>query len=142
MLIILTIMIAVGCNNKQKSNQIVVPKEVLSAFKAKFSEVKSEKWEKEADKFEAEFKLNGKESSATFDVRGDLLETEQEIPKSELSKVITDYISTNYPNYETSEASKIELLDGNIRFEAELKNDKEKFDLIFDSSGKFLQKEK
>ena len=124
----------------QKLKESEVPKNVISAFQAKFKGAKVKKWEKENDKFEVEFDFNKNEMSADFSADGKLLESEQEIKTSELSKTITDYITKNYAGYKLGEAAKITGADGKISFEAEVSKGKEKMDLIFDDKGNFIKK--
>lgn len=119
----------------QKVTEADVPKAILEAFANDFKNTKVEKWEKEKDgNYEAEFNLNKVETSATYNVMGNLLETETEIAVSELPKPISDYIAKNFPGKKIKEASSILTPDGVIKYEAEIN----KKDLLFDANGNLL----
>ena len=56
------------------------PSEVQKTLKEKFPDAKSVKWEKESDGgWEAEFSMNGNETSVEFDSKGIWKQTETEI---------------------------------------------------------------
>ncbi len=125
----------------QKIKEAEVPKVVTESFAKNFPGSKAKEWEKEKDTYEAEFKLNKAENSASFKSDGTLLETETEIATSALPKAVIDYVTKNYTGRKLSEASKIVDAAGTITYEAEIKKGKEEMDLIFDSTGAFIKKE-
>ncbi len=84
------------------------PKEVQEAFSKKFSNVQSPKWEQEENEWEAEFKLNGTELSASFDKAGTWLETETEISKKDVPAKIIDVVNKKYEGWKLKEAEQIE----------------------------------
>jgi len=93
----------------QKSNP---PKEVTSAFSTKFGTVKDLKWDQEdANEWEAEFKMNGTEMSASFDQSGTWLETETEIKKRDLPENILNAVNTQFEGWKIEEVEKIEMPD-------------------------------
>ena len=131
--IIATLLIT-SCN--QKADESGIPKEIIEAFNANFKGSTVESWDKENDGgYEAEFELNGIESSATFSSKGKLLETEQEIEESSLPNSITEYLKTNYSDKNIDEVAKITTGEGLIKYEVEI----EKADLIFDDKGNILK---
>lgn len=131
--IIATLLIT-SCN--QKADESGIPKEIIEAFNANFKGSTVESWDKENDGgYEAEFELNGVESSATFSSKGKLLETEQEIEESSLPNSITEYLKTNYSDKNIDEVAKITTGEGLIKYEVEI----EKADLIFDDKGNILK---
>ena len=131
--IIATLLIT-SCN--QKADESGIPKEIIEAFNANFKGSTVESWDKENDGgYEAEFELNGVESSATFSSKGKLLETEQEIEESSLPNSITEYLKTNYSDKNIDEIAKITTGEGLIKYEVEI----EKADLIFDDKGNILK---
>ncbi len=89
----------------QKSN---APKEVQDAFSKKFAQVKSPKWEQEDNEWEAEFKVNDIEMSASFDKAGAWLETETEISKSALPAAVLDSVNQKYDGWKMKEVEQIE----------------------------------
>ena len=115
-----------------------IPNEVKVAFAKQYPEVKKVKWEKEDGKFEAGFKQNKVESSVLMNANGKILETENEIPVTDLSKSITDYVAKNYPNQKIKGAAKITDAEGVVTFEAEVKG----LDLLFSDKGNFIKASK
>lgn len=137
-----TLIVLAQVAQAQKVKESEVPKAILESFTKNFKNIKAEKWEKEKDgTYEAEFDVNKTETSASFNLNGELLATETEIKVNELPKTITGYVSSNYSGYKISEAAKIIDNKGVTTYEAELEKGKEEFDLLFDASGNFLKKE-
>ena len=113
-----------------------VPEVVKKAFQQKFPTAKKVKWEKEKNNdFEASFILNDKEVSAVYSIDGQLKETETEIAVSELPKSVIDALVKKDANAKIEEAEKIERSDNTIIYETEVKINKKKTELLFDSSG-------
>jgi hypothetical protein len=121
-----------------KMTEAEVPAPVKATFAAQFAGVKAEKWEKENGNYEAGFHKNKTEMSCLIDPSGKLLETETEIPVTELPKTVNEYVTKNKPGKKIKEASRIVNAAGVTTFEAEV----EKMDLIFDKDGKFLKEAK
>ncbi|MBK5202907.1 MAG: PepSY-like domain-containing protein, partial [Prolixibacteraceae bacterium] len=70
------------------------------------------KWDmEEASEWEAEFKLSGKETSASFDLSGKWLETETEIEENEIPATVKTSIEKEYKGAKMGEASWIETPD-------------------------------
>ena len=122
----------------QKMNAKDVPALVTSAFAKQFPTIKEPKWEKEDGNYEANFDLNKVETTAVFDDKGTLLQTESEIKLSELPKVVLDYMKKTYPDRKIKEASKIKDAKGILTYEIETKG----MNMIFDAKGNFLKEEK
>ncbi len=116
-----------------------VPDAVKKSFAAKFPDVKKVKWEKEDNNWEAGFKKDKKEYSALFSESGQWLETEVEIPVHELPQAVKDAVYKRYPNVVITEAAIIEKADGKKVYEAEIKHNGKKADLILDEKGNFLK---
>lgn len=127
---------AIGCAQSKEKKE--VPKVVKEAFQKEYPNTKVD-WDIEADGFEAEFKMNGKEASANYDKVGHKLATEIEIKESELPVKALTYIATTYPNKKIKETAKITDNKNVVTYEAEIKIDGKDRDLIFDASGKFLR---
>lgn len=131
---ILTAVIAliVFASCTQKANESDIPKGIIETFNSNFKGSTVESWEKENDGgYEAEFDLNGVETSATFSADGLLIETEQEIEESALPSTISDYLNINYAGKSIDEVAKITTGEGIVKYEVEI----EKTDLIFDDKG-------
>jgi hypothetical protein len=123
------------------SAQVLKETDVPAAVKAKFISLypakPGVKWEKEKNNYEAEFKQNKMEVSVLFEATGVIVQTEAEIPVSDLPKAVTDYVSKNLPGKKIEEAVKITGAKGKITYEAEIG----KTDYLFDENGKFISKE-
>jgi hypothetical protein len=119
-----------------------IPAAAKSGFAAKFPTVQKVKWgiEKPGE-FEAEFKLNGVETSALFDAKGTLLETEVEIKESELPQAVKATLYKDFKEYKLDEIEKATDAKGIATFEMEASKGKEKFEISFDATGKLLSKE-
>jgi len=87
------------------------PEAVSKAFSDKFGTVKGLKWDQEDDEWEAEFKMNGTEMSASFDQSGTWLETETEIKEKDLPENIMNAVNAQFEGWEIEEAEKIETPD-------------------------------
>ncbi|MEI6522434.1 MAG: PepSY-like domain-containing protein [Bacteroidota bacterium] len=122
----------------QKIKENELPEDVKTAFKNIYPQTKAEKWEKEGNNFEAEFKHNKIEQSVLFDAQGNILETEIEIEKNKLPNTVLEYVKTNYKGHSIKEAAKINDSKDAVFFEVEIKG----MDVIFDSNGKFLREVK
>jgi len=137
-LVVLAMGVAITQVNAQKINAKDVPINVKSSL-AKTYAVKDVDWSKEGANYEAGFEQKGTEISVVLDGNGSILETEQEIKKSELPAAIHDLLKKDYTTYEIEETSKIEA-KGEITYEVEVEKGKQTFDLIFDVNGKLLTK--
>ena len=113
-----------------------VPAAVKKSFEKNFPGIAVKKWDKENDKYEANFIENGKTMSATFTADGALKETETDINIEDLPATVTSYIKSNYKNATIKEAAVIVRGDSKM-YEAEVKGK----DLLFDEQGKFLKEE-
>lgn len=124
-----------GFSQKEKKN-ITPNAAIKTAFEKNFKGAEKVKWEKEKDGgYEAGFKQNGKDMSATYAADGTLKETEWKIEVSELPAAVLNYVSKNYKGKKITEAAKILKAGGEINYEAEV-NGK---DVIFDVNGKFIK---
>ena len=118
---------------RKECEEIKVPTSVETTFKSLYPKVENVEWNKEDSECEAEFEVNEKETSASFDSIGNLIETEIEINISELPASITEQLKEYIANGNISEASKITDAKGVITYEAEFKKD-----LVFNAEGKCL----
>jgi hypothetical protein len=91
------------------SAQKTPPAAVSKAFSQKFQKAEKVKWAmEEANEWEAEFMLSGKETSASFDPAGKWLETETEIEKSELPAAVKAAIDKQFAGAKMGEVSQLE----------------------------------
>ena len=120
----------------QKKLKLQPPTAVLNAFTKQHANIKV-KWEKEGENYEADFRLNNTKMTQTYKPNGELIETETAILISHLPEAIATYVKKNKLG-KIKEASKIELADGTIQYEADLPAG----DYLFDASGNFIKIEK
>jgi uncharacterized membrane protein YkoI len=119
--------------------QKTAPEAVTKAFNQKFAEAKSVKWDNEpANEWEAEFMMDGKEMTSSFDVAGKWLETETEISSKDLPAEVTATLAKEFAGYKTGEISIIENPEMK-GFEIALKKDKSAVEVVIDANGKVLK---
>jgi hypothetical protein len=133
--IILDIVCLSACEQKLKESQ--VPAAVKAAFEREYPNTKAT-WDKEDQGYEAEFKKDGKEMSVIIDGSGKIIETETMIAVTDLPAPISDYMSKHYSGMKVEEAAKIINANGDVTYEAEIKEK----DVVFDANGNFLKEEK
>lgn len=114
-----------------------VPTTVKESFTKSFPNTTVKKWDKEYGNYEANFSKDGKTMSATFDAKGNWMETETDIKASELPATVTNYVKTKYAGAAIKEAAIITNPQSKKIYEAEVKGK----DLQFDENGKFLKEE-
>jgi len=119
--------------------EVNVPAVVKDAFAKLFPNVKEVKWEKENKDYEAGFVNNGEITTANFDKKGNLLETETIIDIANLPKTIEEYLAEKYNGFRISEVSKVVDVKGVITYETEITKGKIIKDLIFNQNGKFIK---
>ena len=132
LLIVVAILSATGCAAQ------TIPADVKTAFAKSFPNITVKKWDKEDGNYEANFSKDGETMSATFDAKGNWMETETDIKVSELPASIISYINANYKGATAKEAAIISNPENKKLYEAEVKGK----DLLFDEQGKFLKEEK
>lgn len=121
----------------QKLNDKNVPAAVKSSLQKNLG-ITSATWEKEGENYEADYTVKGAENSAVLSSTGVVLETEIEIAQNELPPAAQSQIAKAYAGFKVVEAAKITAA-GVITFEAELKKEKQAFELIFDEQGEILK---
>ncbi len=121
----------------QKVNAKDVPAPVTNAFNVSHPNQKDVDWSKDGKNYEAEFDVDKKDVSITYDVTGKLLDTEMEIEVSALPASVKSYMKTNYKDHEIKSASKTTDLNGVVTYEAHIQG----LDVIFDANGNFIKKE-
>jgi len=112
-----------------------VPAAAKVTFKAKFPTVKTNTWEKEGDKYEAGFKLNGKTMSALLTPAGELMETETDMSPSQLPAPVRTKLATDYKAYKIKETATIVRADGSTVYKAEVAKGGKAQDVLFTADG-------
>src|SRR6266487_1345419 len=118
-------------------SQINVPSTVQSSFAKFFPGISVKKWDKEEEKYEANFTKDGKSMSAVFNTNGILEETETVIAAAKLPAPVIPYVREHYKGFKIEEAVIILKSNGEVIYEAAIKGK----DLVFDSKGNFLKEE-
>ena len=135
----MALVVGVSATNQKEEK---IPAAAKSGFAAKFPTAQKVKWSVEKPgEFEAEFTLNGVETSALVDAKGILLETEAEIKESELPQPVKATLAKDFAGYKLDEIEKATDTKGVTTFEMEAAKGKEKLEISFDASGKLLGKE-
>ena len=126
---------------QEKSKKVEVPAAVKSAFNTKYPKAEKVNWglEKQGE-YEAEFLLNGIESSANFDSKGQFFEFETEIKESELPQTIKAILKKDFAGYKIDDVAKSTNAKGIVNYEMEASKGKGKFEISFDANGKLLNK--
>ena len=127
----------------QKLTTEQVPAAVVSSFVGKFPGVSKVTWEKELEtEYEANFKVNGMETSASFDPSGKWIETETMIKTASLPAPVQSAITKDFAGYKINEASKVESMANGSCFEAEIEKGEETYDVLYKPDGKMVSKTK
>jgi len=122
--------------NSQKST----PDNVKKEFAKKFATAKAVKWDnEEANEWEAEFTLDGKKMSVSYDNSGKWIDSEIKITEKKLPAAVLNTINTQFNGYKKGD---IEIFDSpEVKgFELTLKKGESAFEVIFDNSGKVFKK--
>jgi len=138
LIVVLIMIFAVTISAQEKNAKI--PNKVIESFTSSHPNIKKLIWDKEGNNYEANYEQDGKKYSAVVDKKGNILETETDIDISELPKGAEKYIKQNYKGYKLSGAAKIVDDKNNVKYEAEISKDKVHKDVIFDKSGKPIEK--
>ena len=118
------------------------PKSVADNFNTKFQNASKVKWDQEEEnEWEAEFKMNGDEMSASFDNAGKWLETEKELKKNELPAAVLNAFNTQYAGYKLGEAAEIEKPDFK-GYELGIEKGEETLEILVTADGKITNAKK
>lgn len=116
------------------------PIAVQEAFTQKFPGAKEVKWGKEnATEWEANFIINETKTSANFDSKGNWLETETEIPVTQLPPAVLASLQNNYPNWKVTSADKIESEKKGTFYEAAIQSANKKKEVFLKEDGTFIK---
>lgn len=119
----------INCNGQS------APKEVQKTFSEKFASAADVKWEQEEpNEWEAEFMLNGKEASASFDLAGKWLETEMVVTEKDIAAVAQKAIDAKFAGWEYEKVESIEKPEFS-GYEIEMEKSETSVELVVTSSG-------
>lgn len=116
-----------------------IPIVVKNAFENANPNAAVVKWDKENDgTFEANCKNNSVPMSFVYNSKGELLETEIEIPVSEFPSNITDAIHEKYPTAKITGGDRIITNSGVTMYEVDLRIGMKKSEKQFDINGNLI----
>jgi Putative beta-lactamase-inhibitor-like, PepSY-like len=117
-----------------------LPEIVKKEFTRKYATAQSVKWEsEEQNEWEAEFTLNGKNMSASFDNSGKWMESETAITEKDLPAIVVNALNKDYQGYKKGEISIYED-SKNKGFELTMKNGESSIEVLIDNAGKIIKK--
>ncbi|TQD40611.1 PepSY-like domain-containing protein [Haloflavibacter putidus] len=121
----------------QDLNPKEVPSVVVNTFKKEFPKASDVEWELTTnDVYEVEFEIGYfTEYEAWFDANGKMIKYTEELSKSDLPKIVKEYVKTNHASYHIDDAEKI--VEGNTtHFKIEIEDGPNEQHLLFDEKGK------
>ena len=116
------------------------PENVKKEFTKKYASAQSIKWKsEEKNEWEAEFNMDGKKMSASFDNSAKWVESETEITEKELPFSVVSTLNKDFQGYKTGQ---IEIFENTeIKgFELGLKKGETSIEVIIDNNGKVIKK--
>jgi hypothetical protein len=122
------------------SSQKTPPEKVKKEFTKKYASAQSVKWDsEEKNEWEAEFKMDGKKMSASYDNSAKWIESETEINEKELPVSVINTLNKDFQNYKKGHIEIFESPEIN-GFELGLKKGETSIEVIIDNSGKIIKK--
>ena len=116
------------------------PDNVKKEFVKKYSSAQGVKWESEGKtEWEAEFKMDNKKMSASFDNYGKWLESETGITEKELPASVEMTLNNDFAGFKKGHIEIFESPEMN-GFEIGLKKGETSLEVIFDNKGNILKK--
>jgi len=116
------------------------PENVKREFIKKYASAQSVRWEsEEKNEWEAEFRIDGKKMSASFDNSAKWIESETEITEKELPASVVSTLNKVFQGYKKGH---IELFENaEIKgFELGLKKGESSIEVIIDNNGEIIKK--
>jgi len=132
LLIIMAIPVLVACN------AVTVPVKVISSFSKTFPSKKNPHWIKVNENYQAIFKINNKEATATFDAEGKWMQTEIPTSFDEIPDEAAAYTLMGNKHPAERYACRIVKNTGDINYGVHIQ-DRE---MLFDEEGKYIKETK
>jgi len=135
-LLLIVLFLSVTSSYSQKLSEKDIPSAVKESFYTMFPYAEKIRWGKEDDTtYEADFKMKSVKMSANFSEDGKWLETETPIDITSLPQAVTDAIARDYQSSKILYVNKIERPDRPLLYEAEIKVNTKKREVMYDVLG-------
>jgi len=116
------------------------PETVIKEFAKKYTAAQSVKWDsEEKNEWEAEFTMDGKKMSASFDNSGKWMESEIKITEKELPASVVSTLDKDFKGYKKWNIEKFENTKM-VGFEIKLQKGETSTEVVIDNSGKVIKK--
>jgi hypothetical protein len=118
-----------------------IPATVTDAFKEKYPDAASVEWRDKLSAFSAIFVNDGVNYEATYNSKGEWLNTENEITAEDLPAAVTEgWEKSKYADWTIEKVHKIVLPNDNTQYRIQVgKTDIQKKNLVFNSKGRLLR---
>jgi len=121
-----------------------LPQAILTAFEKAYPTAKIIGCSKETQKDTVVYEIESKDSTISrdiaYDENGNVLSIEEVLPFSALPKAVQDSVINAFPKYKVVRCEK-EVVGTTTKFELLLKSVLKRYDVVFDSDGKLIEKE-
>jgi hypothetical protein len=117
-----------------------IPVPVMNTFNIKFPKALNTKWQRAGLFYDAKFVMGVADHQATIDSVGTMLRHEYDISSRSLPKPVLDNLIQNYGRFKVEDAQRIDVGRTSTTYRVQIKFDSEQYKVIFDQSGKELEK--
>ena len=115
--------------NAQKLEAKDVPAPVTNAFNTAYPSTKDADWKKDGKYYTVGNQMNKLDNTATYDINGGLITTNEGLPVLNLPKCVADYVRLKYPHNKIKKASKITDEAHVVSYNAKVDDQNLRFDL-------------
>ena len=127
------------CTTNTEETTDQTPEIVLNTFAKMFPDATEVEWEAEDEnEWEADFVVGEIGMSAEFSANGKWLETETELHKADVPKMVVEAVLAKYPKCEWREFSEVRSEDF-MAYEVEIIHQGEEVELLVTGSGEILE---
>ena len=134
---LLTLFVSIAA--AQGNDEVQVPANVLEAFNILYPKMNDVAWHYREPDFEANFKLDKRDISLSFDEEGFVTEVKNEIREFELPTDVNNLLVKKYSGWKIDKASHIEA-NGTVYYETVVEKEAQTLVLVFDREGDLMMK--
>jgi|GEM_PF-3121815 len=140
--IFLSILLLIFCEAgfSQELAPAKIPVPVMNTFNIKFPKALSTKWQRPGLFYNVTFTMGVAEHEASIDSVGTVLRHEYDISSRSLPKPVLDNLIQNYRLFKIEDVQRIDVGRTSTTYRVQIKFDSEQYKVIFDQSGKELEK--